>query len=500
MPPRIFISYSRKDELFARQLAQSLSDRGADIWIDLEDIPAGMKWSSAIQQGLDTGEIIIVIISPESMTSRNVEDEWQYFLDNNKPVIPVLLRSAKIHFQLSRIQYIDFLNQPYDTALRQLLIELARKGVHLQQGGDAPVVPPAPRYHASVQPQPAKSPTSRRTMQAGLALVVLAGFAVMFFLGLALAGVFNPPAAAGTTASATFTATDSSDVAQNASPTRPAFPVGTSAAPPAPTAVVLPGFTPVRSNSDWSPIEGSFGGVTMMLVPAGSFKMGIAASERDSHIQQCISFLGVDDCTRLVGDELPQETITFSKPFWIDKYEVSANGRPNDLPLTNVTWAEASLNCQSRGGRLPTEAEWEYAARGPDGWTFPWGNGFAGTHLNYCDSSCEFNWRDGNYEDGYPVLAPVNAFSEFRSWVGTLNMAGNVWEWTSSVYAAYPYNANDGRENPSDTSSKRTLRGGSWNWVVTDARTTGRDAPVRDSSDWYGFRCVRDWQNGDLGG
>ena len=66
-----------------------------------------MKWSSAIQQGLDAGDLLIVIISPNSMVSRNVEDEWQYYLDNHKPVIPVLLHPAKIHFQLSRIQYID---------------------------------------------------------------------------------------------------------------------------------------------------------------------------------------------------------------------------------------------------------------------------------------------------------------------------------------------------------------------------------------------------------
>ena len=81
---RLFISYSRNDEEFARQLATSLSEMGADVWIDIEDIPAGMKWSRAIQEGLDSGQLLIVIISPDSMDSRNVEDEWQYYLDNNK--------------------------------------------------------------------------------------------------------------------------------------------------------------------------------------------------------------------------------------------------------------------------------------------------------------------------------------------------------------------------------------------------------------------------------
>ena len=104
--PDVFISYSRKDEKFARRLATSLSRLSFDVWIDVEDIPAGMKWSTAIQQGLKTSEVMIVIISPDSMASNNAEDEWQYFLDQGRPVIPVFWRPTEIHFQLHRIQYI----------------------------------------------------------------------------------------------------------------------------------------------------------------------------------------------------------------------------------------------------------------------------------------------------------------------------------------------------------------------------------------------------------
>jgi hypothetical protein len=128
----IFISYSRKDEPFARQLAQSLSELGADVWIDVEDIPVGLKWSTAIQQGLDVCQAMIVIISPESMASVNVEDEWQYFIDQKKIIIPVFYRNAKIHFQLSRIQYINFENVPYDLAFRRLYSALISKGITLK--------------------------------------------------------------------------------------------------------------------------------------------------------------------------------------------------------------------------------------------------------------------------------------------------------------------------------------------------------------------------------
>jgi iron(II)-dependent oxidoreductase len=129
---------------------------------------------------------------------------------------------------------------------------------------------------------------------------------------------------------------------------------------------------------------------------------------------------------------------------------------------------------------------------------FPWGNTFDGTKLNYCDSNCEFNWRDAAYSDLNPYPAPVGAYPAGTSWVGALDMAGSLWEWTSTIYSAYPYDPSDGRENLNDRSSARTLRGGAWNWIALDARTTGRDNPVQPSSDWYGFRCARDYVEGDL--
>lgn len=129
---RIFISYSRQDEAFARQLATRLTQVGADVWLDVEDIPAGTKWSSAVQQGLDAAQVMVVVISPESMDSSNVEDEWQYFLDQRKPVIPVLHRQPeRIHFQLNRLQWVDFVQQPFEVAFARLHEQISAKGVSL---------------------------------------------------------------------------------------------------------------------------------------------------------------------------------------------------------------------------------------------------------------------------------------------------------------------------------------------------------------------------------
>lgn len=128
---RLFISYSRTDTPFAQSLAQSLTDSGADVFLDVQDIPAGEKWSRIIQKALDESDLMVLIVSPASIESDNVEDEWQYFLDNQKPVIPLLWLPAKLPFQLNRLQYVNFNGVPHETALANLHAELTRKGLAL---------------------------------------------------------------------------------------------------------------------------------------------------------------------------------------------------------------------------------------------------------------------------------------------------------------------------------------------------------------------------------
>lgn len=130
---RIFLSYSRRDETFARRLTGDLAQLDMDVWLDIEDIQPGMQWTAAIQAGLDAADVMILVISPESMASNNVTDEWQYFLDHDRPVIPVLLRPADVHYRLNRLQYIDFASQDYTVAFRQLADALRNVGVALPQ-------------------------------------------------------------------------------------------------------------------------------------------------------------------------------------------------------------------------------------------------------------------------------------------------------------------------------------------------------------------------------
>jgi hypothetical protein len=164
----IFVSYSRVDEEFAHRLAADLDRVGAQVWLDVAAIPAGVKWSTAVQQGLDTCRIMLVIISPDSMASRNVEDEWHSYLDDGKTVIPILWRPARVHFQLRRIQYIDFHNEDYATAFEHLREELLRNGIQLaplpEDAAARPSLAPPdqgaqPEARKSHLPMPPRTPT-----------------------------------------------------------------------------------------------------------------------------------------------------------------------------------------------------------------------------------------------------------------------------------------------------------------------------------------------------
>lgn len=168
----VFISYSSKDRPFAQKLAKALEQQGISVWIDREDIRAGIKWSSAIQEGLDQSSVIVIIISHDSMRSKNVEDEWQYFLDKRKPIVPILhVPTDNIHFQLMRIQYIDFVNNPFDDAVQLLLYELRQYNI-----GTAATETPIPNQ-AKLIPTPTNPPTSSRKLifgflGAGLVVVI----------------------------------------------------------------------------------------------------------------------------------------------------------------------------------------------------------------------------------------------------------------------------------------------------------------------------------------
>jgi len=224
----------------------------------------------------------------------------------------------------------------------------------------------------------------------------------------------------------------------------------------------------VTSNDSWTPSIEQFNGISMALVPTGCFMMG--SNDGDA-------------------DEQPVHEQCFNEPFWIDVTEVTnaAYGSSGEFsgvsrPRDSVSWFEARDFCAARGEnvRLPTEREWEYAARGVDNLIYPWGDTFVWENVVYGANSNNSTADVGSRPNG-------------TSWVGALDMSGNVWEWVSAIYRSYEYDANDGREVNSDNrTGVRVLRGGSWLNFDYGLRAPVRYRTYPDNSvSILGFRCAR---------
>jgi eukaryotic-like serine/threonine-protein kinase len=254
----------------------------------------------------------------------------------------------------------------------------------------------------------------------------------------------------------------------------------------------------------------------MIYVKAGEFIMGT----EDIEAQRIYTGNGV------AYPEIPQQTVSLNG-FWMDKYEVTTsqyakcvaagvcklageinnpvfagleyytNDKYANYPIINVSWFQARAYCSWAGRRLPTEAEWEKAARGTDGRKYPWGNEKVNSELaNFCDKDCTAAHPNPSFNDGYPEVAPVGSYPKGASPYGIMDMAGNVWEWTSTIPKPYPYNANDGREGQQDIAygskwPQRVLRGGTWSngvwWVRSSVRYRIVGVYINNN---IGFRCA----------
>ena len=252
----------------------------------------------------------------------------------------------------------------------------------------------------------------------------------------------------------------------------------------------------------------------MGLIPAGTFQMGSTTGD---------------------VDEVPVHTVELDA-FYIDQHEVTnakyqtfvaATGHPPprgigytavyellkndyepwndpgfnhpDQPVTTVTWFDATAYCEWVGKRLPTEAEWEKAARGGlEGTRYPWGDTEPdNTSANFADSQTEFEWRSPDVNDGFLFTAPVGTFPP--NGYGLFDMAGNVWEWCADWYSPTYYSDVQGAESPPrnptgpDTGERRVLRGGTWYRAVHTIRNAERVSDFPSNSlNVVGFRCAMD--------
>lgn len=226
-------------------------------------------------------------------------------------------------------------------------------------------------------------------------------------------------------------------------------------------------------------------GIPMRLVPGGSFYMGnngAAVYDNPEHTVYIDAFY-IDkyeitnflyaNCVKDGKCQLPEKMSSTIRPNYY------GNSLFDNYPVVYVNWYMAQTYCEWRGARLPTEAEWEKAARGTNRFAYPWGS--------------QISCASANYGGCNKDTTVVGKYRNDPSPYGIFDMAGNVMEWVNSLLVAYPYNGKDGRENQIAASKDlRVLRGGFWNDDGDNVTTYRRDWSTPDIAESItGFRCAR---------
>ena len=392
----IFISYSRRDTEYAHRLADDLQNRGFDTWIDAR-IDYGSQWPHELQKQLDSCEAFILVMSPSSFASEWVQSELQRAKRKAKPIFPLLLEGDEPWLSVESTQYYDVRGGllPDDRLYAAL-----KKVISASQDSDT-------RIHL---PKPAvKTGTGGRKgwmiMGAGAALLLLAGFMVIF-VPMMINGF--DPGAPSPEPTPLVSSTEASELADTSSE-EPQIPVMTSTLP-----------VPITGNSSGTSEFTDAKGVSMVFVEAGNF---IAGSDTGYDDEKPVHTVYLDEfyidifevtnaqyrvCVEAGACETPNRTSSFTR----DSYY--GNSQYDDYPVIFVGWEDARAYCRWRGMDLPTEAQWEKAARGTDGRTYPWGSSIDPARANYNDAVGDTT-AVGTMLGQNPSLSPDGQFVVFQS-------------------------------------------------------------------------------------
>ena len=480
---QVFISYSRRDLDFVEKLAADLKAAGLDVWYDLSGLEGGTRWSREIQKAIRESQYVLIVLSPDSVDSKWVEEEFLYASELGKKIIPLFYKQCARPFGYRTLHFIDIQGDKYKQKFNEILRSLDVKPIVPKKQPASKKVEsvPAKPEKKEESPKPKKVSAQRKWDSKNISiLVALATLILVLVFGLPqiLPQAENTPQPTKSIVTSTRThfivptlREQNTPIVLDSTPTRTPFIVPTLREQDTLTATPL-----LTESTDDFEVE------KMVLVPAGEFTMG--------------SNYGDDD-------EIPVHKVNLDA-FYMDIYEVTNDkykecvdagscsepksvARYNDpdyanYPVVNVDWIQAHNYCEWRGGGLPSETQWEKAARGTDERTYPWGAGFDCSRANYYDSvqrkyCVGDTTKVGSYESG---VSPY----------GNYDMAGNVWEWTADWYDAYPGNTNSSRNYGT---IYRVLRGGAWYYLGYELRVSDRIGffPSQYNNS-IGFRCARD--------
>jgi formylglycine-generating enzyme required for sulfatase activity len=453
----IFISYASEDAAVADHIRSGLEQAGVACWIAPRDIESGTSFPAAITAAIRTCEAQVLLLTAQANTSRHVLSEVELAFNAGKPILAVLIGkvapSADLQYFISTSHWFDAEATFDDADLSKLKVDieklLAGERVRARQAsgtgasgvgfmGGVPLIP------------------------AAIVLAVLAGGAALYLL-------LRQPASSAPSSSAGPTTTPRVESALTGAATPPPPAATTAPSEPA-TAPTTPPAAAASATFPRTKVNAADGQI-YAWIPPGSFAMGCSS--------------GDGECA---PDEMPVHTVRVPRGFWLARTEVTNAQYEKRMPKTErldaatgshpvvaMTREEAKEYCAKIGGRLPTEAEWEYAARG-------------GSRERYYDTLSQIAWFEGNSEDrSHPVgqKAP-NAY-------GLHDMLGNVYEWVLDRYYNKYDDTTEEIEEPIPSNSSAVTRGGAWHSEATHLRVSNREGVPRDYADLdTGFRCALD--------
>ncbi|MFZ5883520.1 MAG: SUMF1/EgtB/PvdO family nonheme iron enzyme [Chloroflexota bacterium] len=519
-PLKVFLCHAHADRDAVKALYTRLTNEGVDAWLDKEKLLPGADWEYEIRKAVREADVVVVCLSKQFNQAGFRQKEVRLALDTamEKPegeifIIPARLEECDNLESLQRWHWVDLFEEDgFQRLMLALRLRAEKIGAALRQRGHTvsrPKITPeqeaarektekeaaekaarekelsekarlqaAEREKQRIAKERANREAAERKRQQATASKVMLPrrkvrippallLAVAGVVILTLCGLWSVPRLV--------------DLGlQGFGPFKGlATPTNTPTRTPTPTPTPTPLPTPI------SLADPAGNPISMRLVPAGEFPMGSekgASDERPVHTVYLDAFyMDTYEVTNALYRACVQAGAC-TPPHQTTSYTPSSYyGNPDfdDYPVIYVDWNMAKTYCEWRGARLPTEAEWEKAARGTDGRTYPWGEGIDCDKANYYGCVGDTT-KVGSYENG-------------KSPYGPYDMAGNVWEWVADWYDENYYDRSPSRnpQGPSSGSS-RVLRGGSWNYNDDNVRASFRHWLVPDLwSNYIGFRCSR---------